>query len=105
MRTTKPMTFSTARKEVIGVGRPGPWLKRAVCPCGWNTYAPFGDLFQVPYEVCPECGTSKEHKGLWYNWRVKTMRWVSTSVWWRPSTWGTGYWEERGATDAEGEAE
>ncbi len=44
------------------------WTTHAVCPCGWHVEAPFGDVFHVFAEVCPECGTYKR------NWTIKIMR-------------------------------
>jgi len=84
----------------VNPSKRGPWIQRAVCPCGWHEKAPYGNPLYIRLDVCPECGTPKERWSYgvsYWNWKVKTMRWVSTSVWWRPSTWGTGYWEERGA--------
>ena len=46
----------------------GAFTKRGVCPCGFQAYAPFGSLFHIHREVCPECGTSKRE------WMVFCMR-------------------------------
>lgn len=36
--------------------------------------------------ICIECG----HRGFY----DKSERWVGESVWWKPTTWGDGRWEE-----------
>jgi hypothetical protein len=66
----------------------GDWKHYGVCPCGFMREAPFGMLFHIHLEVCPTCGSDKK------TWRVKVMRWVATGQLLRPSTWGTGHWEE-----------
>lgn len=76
------------------------WEIYAVCPCGAKHRAPFGSYFHLHFEVCPRCGHPKPRGG-WaglaedHGWQLKTMRWVSTGRLFRPSTWGTGYWETR----------
>lgn len=55
--------------------RLGPWEIRAICPCGWWTYAPFGSLFHVHLEVCPTCGRKKRE------WSVRTARIVTSGPW------------------------
>lgn len=69
------------------------WHKRAVCKCGWHTRAPFGDLFHIHTECCPECGNEKRSS----TWKVLTMRCVndmSRVVWYKPWTWfGSTRWE------------
>lgn len=70
--------------------------KRLFCkPCGWSVEAPFGDIFHVHQTVCPRCGQSKPDE-LWRTdtWEIRTVKWVSRSVWWRPSTWGAGRYEK-----------
>lgn len=68
----------------------GQWDTYAICPgCDAKHRAPFGDTFHIHFECCPSCGTPKR------GWRVRIMRWVSTSELFRPSTWGTGRWETR----------
>lgn len=49
-----------------------------------------GHLFEYGL-VCPECG--KERDVL--QGATASARWVSTSVWWKPWTWGSGRWETR----------
>lgn len=49
-----------------------------VCPCGWYANAPFGNLFHIHREVCPQCGTSKRH------WREVVGRPVNDGSWLRP---------------------
>jgi len=71
-------------------GRPGPYQYYWVCThCRRLTPIAnrhFVDRFFAP-DPCPRCGASRhEHT-------ARLQRWVSTEVWWRPRTWGTGYWE------------
>ncbi len=77
------------------------WHPRTLCPkCGWHIYAPFASAFHVHIACCPKCGREKYDgfrlAGLYRTateWKVKTMRWVSTSKLMKPSTWDTGHWE------------
>lgn len=62
---------------------------RAFCTCGWSASAWRGKVFFVDEAVCPQCGNDKK------SFEVKAARWVSNSIWYRPSTWGTGYWKVR----------
>lgn len=73
------------------------WNTYAVCKCGFKTIALFGDLFFVKLDCCPKCGAKKP---VWVidvildnNWKIKTMRFISTAKWYSPKTWGTGHWE------------
>ncbi len=61
---------------------------RCVCDCGWvaNDKCPFGDKIHFYIDVCPRCGGDKS--AMW----VKTLKWVATHVWYKPSTWGDGSW-------------
>jgi hypothetical protein len=75
------------------------WHVRAYCTvCGYHVYAPFGDLFHVRgiKGCCPNCGEHTEEWRMSPQWGrpfiLLTMRWVDTGVWWKPSTWGDGYW-------------
>lgn len=77
------------------------WHKRMICTsCGWNKYAPHGSLFHASNGlsgVCPECGVMIQEHRLAPEWGkpfiLKTSRWISESIWYKPSTWGTGHWE------------
>lgn len=73
------------------------WHPRAVCPrCEAHFYAPFGKVFFLDFEYCPECGEPKADGYPWRNqhgWPVQPMRWVSHTRLLRPSTWGTGEWQ------------
>lgn len=61
---------------------------RAVCPsCLSRFRAPFGSLFHIHFEVCPNCGTPKS------DFDLRTERWVSKAKWWNPLTWNDGRWE------------
>jgi len=67
------------------------WRKRAVCKCGWHSSLPFGDVFHLHVECCPDCGVDK-HRMV-----VRTMRLTtdySGVVWWNPISWfGKCRWE------------
>jgi len=70
------------------------WEIHGVCKmCGWHQYAPFGSVFHLHVNCCPDCGNPR--KGF-YNeydkWTTETMRWVSEAIWWKPSTWFKGKW-------------
>ena len=57
--------------------------------CGHSHRDPFGArICNHPdiNECCPDCGIPAK-------WKDVVQRWVDTSVWYRPSTWGTGHWE------------
>ena len=68
---------------------------RVFCKCGWNRRVPVDDLFHVHQSICPDCGNKKPQ---WDShspyWTIKTVKWVSHSVWNKPFTWGTGEWIE-----------
>ena len=66
------------------------WDTYGVCPCGRHYKAHFGKLFFMHEKVCGDCGTGKEE------WELRTDKWISTSVWWNPTTWGDGYWVTKG---------
>lgn len=78
-------------REESGEVRVGEWDTYAICPCGLHFRLPFGDVFHIHRRVCPRCGTHKR------SWVVRVCRWVSEAVWWRPSTWGRGHWENKEA--------
>ena len=66
------------------------WKIYGECACGFHTRAPFGEIFHIHYEICPDCAKSK------YSWELKTKRYVFTPVWYNPFSWfGSGYWETR----------
>lgn len=91
------------------MAEPTKWHARAVCPCGRHWEAPFSSLFHASAicEYCPRCGRrctdDYRYRGAEEeNFRVETMRWKSASVWWKPSTWGTGRWETLGEEVTDG---
>ena len=70
------------------------WQNNVRCDeCGAiHKYAPsagWANAFRTKYP-CWKCG-STEH----YNWSDVTERWVSTSFWWNPITWGNGFWQRK----------
>ena len=74
------------------------WKDYIICPkCERKEYAPFASVFHVHFKCCPRCGTRKpEPWGLNRpegEWPMVRMRWIDTVTWWKPSTWGSGYWE------------
>lgn len=74
----------------------GTWHWRTICPsCGWHTAAAGEMVFAVtgPFAVahrdhCLNCGAIVSN-----TWNKRFMRWESCSIWWRPSTWGSGRWK------------
>ena len=63
------------------------WELRYECPkCNWHC----NDLKNLIIDICPRCGDSKN-----LNFIPTVMRWVDTSVWWKPWTWNKGYWEKK----------
>jgi len=62
------------------------WDTYAVCPCGYKVIAPHGKLFHVHQHICSDCGRDNE------TWEVQTLKKISTSIWYKPWTWRTGYW-------------
>lgn len=73
---------------------------RAFCPsCGFSCVAPFGDIFHVHREVCPNCG-HYVHSPRWSTgggFEIQTVRWVNHPKfrWWNLFTWGfIGHWED-----------
>lgn len=72
------------------------YQERAFCPkCGFNDEAPFGETFFLTgrYSVCPKCGNPVYNRySIFAGFEVRTVRWSSTSVWWKPSSWFSGYW-------------
>jgi hypothetical protein len=66
------------------------WDKYCLCECGQHFRAPSGKVFFINYEVCPDCGIPKDH------WKLVIARFIPTSVWYDPSTWGDGRWEYKG---------
>lgn len=76
------------------------WQKYALCPrCSALYRAPFGSIFHIHFDVCPKCGQPKtEWRDLTNGnpaWEIFTLRFIGTSRIFRPSTWGSGYWQER----------
>lgn len=74
----------------------GHWHQFGICPCGEHAILDglkIDPLFHMAATVCPKCGLNIEK-----NWRLVVMRRVSAAVWWKPWTWGNGYWEERKPT-------
>lgn len=81
------------------------WHYRLFCTvCDYNIRAcgNKSDMFHAMTGVggcCPKCGTEVEtrrmvpqHGKPFVN---KLVRWTNTSIWFKPSTWRRGYWEEK----------
>jgi len=81
--------------------RYGDWHKRAMCPhCGWHDEAPFGSVYHLMIDCCPKCGhetpgcvSRHNHMPEEDHWDIITMRWVYTSTWYNPWSWGDGHWQ------------
>lgn len=72
-------------------GRPERWVNRVICRrCRHENHdAPFEARRENTFKVvCGECGAAGQFID-------SVERWWSLSVWWRPSTWGVGYWESK----------
>ena len=74
--------------------------QNAYCPkCDVYIGTPWmGNPFFLRNTTCPKCG--------YYSLRntavMRVEKWVSTSVWYKPSTWGSGYWiDPNGITSTE----
>lgn len=59
-----------------------------VCACGNRQEAAFGNLWFVSHDVCWDCGRPNSQR------TEQVARWVPTGKLFRPSTWGSGYWQE-----------
>ena len=72
------------------------WDHYIICPkCERKERAPFASAFHVHFNCCPRCG---EHKPDGWargstTWTMVRMQWTDTGTWWKPRTWGNGYWE------------
>lgn len=65
-----------------------PWEPFFICKCGKAFPAPFADRFHIHLEVCPTCAAPKSE------WKGPVRgRWVGTSVWWKPASWGNRRFE------------
>jgi len=83
--------FLDRMTELKKTGKPGAWCNRVMCSrCRHeNLDAPFESRFENSFKtVCRKCGIAGEFVD-------SIERWWSLSVWWRPSTWGVGYWESK----------
>jgi predicted amidophosphoribosyltransferase len=75
-------------------GKPVPvsvrdWHWHAVCPrCGRHAPALDGTVETMIARACGECGLPASSA-----WSIVSKRWVSEAIWWRPWTWGNGWWE------------
>lgn len=64
----------------------GTYVRVAECGCGVVTDIPEMVYLDHPCIVCRSTVRTR------YD-----ARWRSTASWWRPLTWGTGYWERLAA--------
>ncbi len=78
--------------------RKNRWHIRLFCRCGWSKEVHSEDLFLALTGVpnCPACGAAERDRfrPKWaYPWKTATVRWVSTSTWYKYRTWHDGYYE------------
>lgn len=57
--------------------------------CGSDMDAKFYNAFDK-YRLCGDCGSTE-------GWRDAVVFWEGWSCWWKPWTWGSGRWLERGS--------
>jgi len=57
------------------------------CKCGERFTPLFGDVFSLDFQACPTCGEPKER------FENEISRFISTSKWYKLSSWGSGYWD------------
>lgn len=83
--------FLDRMAELKKTATPGAWVNRVICArcrCE-NREAPFEARHEnIFHTVCGKCGVTGEFVD-------SIERWWSLSVWWRPSTWGVGFWESK----------
>jgi hypothetical protein len=73
----------------IWTDKNGDWEYRAICPCGYRWRVPHNSVYHIQDWICPKCGARGSKA-------VRTIcRWVSTSIWFLPWTWGRGHWEDK----------
>lgn len=83
--------FLDRMTEMKKTGKPGDWVNRVICSiCRHeNRESPFDARHENAFRtVCGKCGSAGEFVD-------SIERWWSLSVWWRPSTWNVGYWEQK----------
>ena len=78
----------------------GDWNTYYVCPnenkgCDYKEIAFCGDPFFIDKSVCPDCGHKIDKDRLTRHKNVKTLKFVSDSVWYKPNTWGNGHYQEK----------
>lgn len=73
---------------VMGKEKKGPFESHHRCACGARIKCFVDNPWFKRDEPCVDCGSDA------YSWELVTERWVSTCVWYRPDTWGSGYYEE-----------
>ena len=73
----------------IWTEKSGNWEYKAICPCGYRWRVPHNSVYHIQDWICPKCGVRGSKA-------VGTIcRWVSTSIWFLPWTWGRGHWEDK----------
>lgn len=83
--------FLDRMNEMKKTGKPGAWCNRVMCSkCRHERFdVPFTARHEnVFHAVCANCGAVSSFVD-------SIERWWSLSVWWRPSTWNVGYWEQK----------
>lgn len=66
------------------------WNLHVVCSCGWHGMSIGGGDPRYVRMLCPDCGADRSE------WHVEKCRWIDTSKWYAPWTWGNGHWESKG---------
>lgn len=71
----------------------GDWGRYYICPkCGNIELPSFGNPWFLG-EVCPECGEVVDKGRYARDNNMHTLRVVYDSIWYKPSTWGSHYYE------------
>jgi hypothetical protein len=76
-------SFLDRMAELKKIGKPGLWIDRARCQ---RCRTGLGEVIKTGKDGCIVGNCS---------FVQSIERWWSLSVWWRPSTWGVGFWESK----------
>lgn len=94
-------------KHMFRIDKDGQWQTHYVCQnCGyvmsnrmWTIKSPIVGVQLYFLEECSECEQKKEitiddeSKFLINGWDTISLRFIKTSKWYNPYSWGNGYWE------------